>query len=767
MTLRRPGPERTWRFAAAFAGGLAVLVGGLALVGWALDIVVLKSIQPGWVSMKPNVALAFVLMGLGLFFAFPERSVVSLFNSRLFPLLAGLIGLLTLGEYAFDWNPGLDQWLFREPAGAVETSHAGRMAPNTAFCFVLLATAWSLAGQKRRRAMLAAVVLGSAVAILGLLALVSSITPGLGTYRWWGLTAMAVPTAVTLVGLAAAVVSRARWAAMGTRGRELTLFSTHLRWMRVCVGALAITFTLYIRSEKVTNHAHEHRYRSVLLADELRQSSDDLTRMVRTYVVTGDPAYRQRFQDILDIRDGKKARPEDYWRPYWDLVLRDGTAPRGSHQATPLIEMMRHAGFSEEELRVLEQAQQNSDALTILELEAMRLVESAGPEAEANRDQARRMMFDEEYYQAKAAVMAPIDDFFVLVDKRTLAAVHAAANSASIFRWLSAAFGLGLVFVLWRGYVVLSGTLGGGLDEVHARIAMIGSGNFSVTIKAKPGSESSVLGWLSETQAKLKGLDRERREARENIEKTNASLEQRVRDRTAELESSNQELEAFSYSVSHDLRAPLRHVNGFVELLQKHEGPSLDEKSQRYLKTISNAAGKMGILIDDLLSFSHTGRTEMKSVTLSMSALVAGVRQDLEVEEQGRSIVWNVQPLPEADGDIALVRQVWTNLLSNAVKYTKNQPEARIEVGTISVNRLGTAYYVRDNGVGFDMRYVDKLFQVFQRLHTTHEFEGTGIGLANVKRIVTRHGGTTWAEGKVGEGAAFYFTLAPSEETTT
>ncbi len=222
----------------------------------------------------------------------------------------------------------------------------------------------------------------------------------------------------------------------------------------------------------------------------------------------------------------------------------------------------------------------------------------------------------------------------------------------------------------------------------------------------------------------------------------------------------NKELEAFSYSVSHDLRAPLRHANGFVELLQKHAGPALDDKSRRYLKTISDAVNKMGRLIDDLLSFSRSGRGELKSGHVGMASLVEEVRRDLQADMEGRSIVWDLKPLPDAWGDPALLRQVWINLLSNAVKYTRHRAEARIEVGTESGNGQGpSCYYVRDNGAGFDMKYADKLFGVFQRLHASHEFEGTGVGLANVKRIVARHGGSIWAEAKVGEGAVFYFTV--------
>jgi PAS domain S-box-containing protein len=235
--------------------------------------------------------------------------------------------------------------------------------------------------------------------------------------------------------------------------------------------------------------------------------------------------------------------------------------------------------------------------------------------------------------------------------------------------------------------------------------------------------------------------------------------QEKLRALNAKLEEANQELESFSYSVSHDLRAPLRHANGFVELLEKHAGGALDEKAKRYLLTISDATKKMGRLIDDLLSFSRTGRSEMRPVRVSMARLAEEVWVELGREAEGRRIAWDLKPLPDATGDFMLLRQVWVNLLSNAIKYTKNREDARVEVGSLSMNGQGKVFYVRDNGAGFDMQYSDKLFGVFQRLHGVQEFEGTGIGLANVKRIVTRHGGKIWAEGKVGEGAAFYFTI--------
>ena len=224
------------------------------------------------------------------------------------------------------------------------------------------------------------------------------------------------------------------------------------------------------------------------------------------------------------------------------------------------------------------------------------------------------------------------------------------------------------------------------------------------------------------------------------------------------LRAANKELEAFSYSVSHDLRAPLRHVSGFVQLLQSKAKGQLDETAQRYLEVISGAAQKMGALIDDLLLFSRTGRAQMRAETLPLGPIVEECRRELEPETRGRAIEWQIGDLPEVVADRALLRQVMANLLGNAVKYTGKKPEARIE---ISARREAdeTVVCVRDNGAGFDMKYADKLFGVFQRLHTEAEFEGTGIGLANVRRIVVRHGGRTWAEGAVDQGAAFYFTL--------
>ena len=270
---------------------------------------------------------------------------------------------------------------------------------------------------------------------------------------------------------------------------------------------------------------------------------------------------------------------------------------------------------------------------------------------------------------------------------------------------------------------------------------------------------SGLLIWFGVVRRRVEGELRQSRDLLKAEVEQRRALNVELQERSDELQATNTELEAFAYSVSHDLRAPVRHIAGFTELLQKHAEPVLDDKSRRHIRMILDAANRMGSLVDDLLAFSRIGRAETQKTTLNLEELVKGVVGAIAPDTQGRNINWRIGSLPTCHGDPSMFRLVLANLISNAVKFTRMRAPAEIEIGSLNHSADEVIVFVKDNGVGFNMKYQDKLFGVFQRLHSQEAFEGTGIGLATVQRIVHRHGGRVWAEASVDQGATFYVAL--------
>jgi light-regulated signal transduction histidine kinase (bacteriophytochrome) len=303
-------------------------------------------------------------------------------------------------------------------------------------------------------------------------------------------------------------------------------------------------------------------------------------------------------------------------------------------------------------------------------------------------------------------------------------------------------------------FIFVTGSLG---EEMATRALKNGAADFILKHRMA-GLPPALHRALREAHLRL-----QRKKAEQEIRRLNEELEHRVARRTSELEAANKELEAFSYSVSHELRAPLRQIGGFIEVLSGNKTAAMDEEARQCLTTIAAAAKRLGQLIDDLLAFSRTARAGMRKTKINLKTICESVIRDLGGETNGRDVKWVLDELPNVHGDPALVRQVLSNLLGNALKYTRRQQHARIEIGSQKTAEEWILF-VKDNGVGFDMRYVNKLFGVFQRLHPHSEFEGTGVGLANVRRIIHQHEGRTWAQGQLNQGATFYFSLPLQEE---
>jgi putative solute:sodium symporter small subunit len=628
--------------------------GGLVLIGWLLDIDSLKSVWLDLVTMKANAALAFVFGGCALWmlgadpadsFAGRRRRV-----GRVFAGIVALMGLLTLGEYFFGWDLGIDQWLFQDAHGMVDPDHRERMPYITALNFVVIGLA--LQFLHFRVGLLAAQLLSLLAGLVSLLALVGhayrfgfqSFSMGNEFYTKMGLPTagmfLVLCTGLLLAradqGLMATITSQSTGGVMARRLLPAALVIPALLgglfglYLMVMGSIVVFTALIWWNANSLNRMDARHRQ-----AEEKVRASEEKLR-----------ALADTAKDAIISADSRGNII--YFNPGAEHIFGSPASGLIGQPLTLLMPERFHPAFWRGLERFLSKGEAHVIGTT---------VEFAGQTLEGRE------------------------------------------------------FPLELSLATWK----------------------TGEGTFFTAI--------------------IRDITRRKR-AEEKIKTLNEDLKRR----SAELEAANKELKTFGYSVSHDLRAPLRAIDGFSNSLVNNCWEILDPRSKNDLQRVRAASQRMGQLIDDMLALSRVTRSEMRCTAVNLSALAESILADLQKNQPERRVEFSITPKLVVNADSNLLRIALDNLLGNAWKFTGKRPQARIELGLTSHDGK-QAYFVRDNGAGFDMAYAGKLFGAFQRLHRMAEFEGNGIGLATVQRIIHRHGGMVWAEGAVENGATFYFTL--------
>lgn len=731
-------------------------LGVMVFMGWLFDISILKSVVPGVVSMKVNTALYFILSGFTLWILNEEKqNSLKKMCSIVFPSIMILIGLLTLGEYLFEINFGIDEFLFKEETRATATSDPGRMSPITAFCFILSGISLMLLYKNKAFQMFQ--LLSLAVFALALLTLigygyaVNDFQGGMASF-----TKMAIHTSVAFVFLSVGMLfsksdkgimyifTNDGIAGITTRKLLPVIIFTPLilGWLRLIgqqagyydteFGVALFSFTTILILVVVVFGISG----TLLAIDRKRKEAEEQLNEYRHFFnINHDLCGIANTEGYFEFINANFAKILGYTeKEFCETAFIELIHPDDIPATVQEYEKLKSGALV---INFVNRYRKKDGSYLYLDWNA-----TPNPATQklycVARDISERKKAEEMLELTQFAVDNFGDAIFWITPDARIVKVNEAACSM---------LGYSQAELLQFSIPDIDPNYNAELWPNHfAELRQKGSLFFETYQQGKDGQLIPV-----EVTANYINFD--------NKEFNCASVRDITKRKKAEgeLQAVNKELEAFSYSVSHDLRAPLRAINGFSKILYEDYASKLDAEGIGMLNIIRDNSKKMGELIDALLAFSKLGRREISVSEINMTELVATVREE-EMRGQSDKTEFIINELPAATGDIVLIKQVWINLVSNAIKYSQHIPKARIEIGSYYKENL-IVYYVKDNGAGFDMQYYDKLFGVFQRLHSQEEFIGTGIGLSIAEKVINRHGGSVWAESKLNEGSCFYFSL--------
>ncbi len=808
------------RWVSAFSVVLVILISSLALVGWFSGNEYLKTFSPGSVSMKFNTAVSFLLVGLSMLYLINYRRKTlldSIVNFMIYTILA--IGVITVLLYVLGVNLFIDELFFKDIPNAAHTSSPGRMSIYTAGGFIICSTAIILYKKGVEKYIIVAQVLSVFLFLLSLLPLLGYLYGSSELYSMSGITKMALNTSVSFFILSIGLI----FLRPSRGILEITTYDTiggHLARRLIPLSLLISVFPIWV-SLIFNKNSHLSTIAVIYIGTILlivflivfiwrflvslnimernramAQKETKGWQELMQYIIKYDPNaigvmdkelryifVSERFLNDYGITEKNVIGKSHYeifpeiperWKEVHKRVLEGETI---SADEDSFIRESGKMEYNRWECRPWYSTDGSIGGM-ILYSEVITKRKEVESEKERLNDQLFKLVTvikelstaytEPEVYKivASAARILANANGSAFVKKDGDFCFYIEEDSREPL-WKGGRFPLKQCITGW----VMLNKEPAFIEDIYkdSRIplelykptyirSLAALPIFSENPKAafcsywdKNYSPTSNEVQLLQTLADAAAI------SLQNIELMN-DLENRVKERTAQLESANRELEAFSYSVSHDLRAPIRAIDGFTRILTEDHSDSLGEDGLRVCKIIRDNTHKMGQLIDDLLSFSRLSRAEIQKSEVDMGTMANSVYHELTTPEMRKRISFSIDNLPFAYGDATMLRQVWVNLISNAIKFSSKNEFSQIEINCV-LNEKYLIYCIKDNGVGFDMRYYRKMFGVFQRLHSIQDFEGTGVGLAIVQRVIHRHGGEVWAEGEVGKGAAFSFSL--------